>query len=188
MKWHGGMVFTDRTEMVAVSCGISHVSTVSTSLWWILKKCTIKKARHSFRNTCEHSESAREQRIALYLSATLFKRSTATVITIYCCLLEGCRKTPTRDSQRSFWARQDSKLPAHQASHNLPSAMMMMRSLNLSKFLMIGEEIRVTSSWHQLGPNEAISTGPKWGHFNWAKMRPFQLGPNEAISTGPKQG
>ena len=35
---HGCMVYTERAEMAAVSCGISHASAVSTPLRWILKK------------------------------------------------------------------------------------------------------------------------------------------------------
>ena len=45
MKWHGAWLYgVHRTcaEMVAVSCGTSHASTVSTPLWWILKKRAIK--------------------------------------------------------------------------------------------------------------------------------------------------
>ena len=63
---HGCMVYTERAEMAAVSCGTSHASTVSTPLRWIFKKCTIKSYSHSCRITCERSESARERRIALY--------------------------------------------------------------------------------------------------------------------------
>ena len=36
----GCMVYTERTKMAAVSCGISYASAVSTPLWWILK-CAI---------------------------------------------------------------------------------------------------------------------------------------------------
>ena len=32
---HGCMVYTERAEMAAVSCGTSHASAVSTPLWWI---------------------------------------------------------------------------------------------------------------------------------------------------------
>ena len=39
---HGCMVYTERAEMAAVSCGTSHASAVSTPLWWILKKHAIK--------------------------------------------------------------------------------------------------------------------------------------------------
>ena len=112
-----------------------------------IQKCTIKKkVSHSCRITCEHSESAREQteNSAVY-KCVIFNRSTTTAVTNYYRLSEGCRKMLTRRRQRSLWARQDPKLPAPQASHNLPSAMMM-RSQNLSNFLMIGEEIRVASS------------------------------------------
>ena len=48
---HGCMVYTERAVMETVSCA------VSTPLW---------KVVHSCRITCESSESAREQRIALY--------------------------------------------------------------------------------------------------------------------------
>jgi len=34
---HACMVYTECTETVAVSCGTSHVSTVSIPLWWIIK-------------------------------------------------------------------------------------------------------------------------------------------------------
>ena len=39
---HGCMVYTERAEMVAVSCGTSHASAVSTPLWWIFQKRAIK--------------------------------------------------------------------------------------------------------------------------------------------------
>ena len=39
---HGCMVYTERAEMAAVSCGTSHASAVSTPLQWILKKHAIK--------------------------------------------------------------------------------------------------------------------------------------------------
>ena len=44
MKWHvhGCMVYTERAEVAAVSCGTSHVSAASTPLQWILKKRAIK--------------------------------------------------------------------------------------------------------------------------------------------------
>ena len=61
------MVYTQRAEMAAVSCGTSHASAVSTPLRWIFHK-TRYKAIHSCRITCEHSEPARERRIALYKS------------------------------------------------------------------------------------------------------------------------
>ena len=35
MKWHGCMVYTERTQMAAISCGTSHASAVSTPLRWI---------------------------------------------------------------------------------------------------------------------------------------------------------
>ena len=61
---HGCMVYTERADMAAVSCG---ASTVSTPLQWILKNALYKSV-HSCRITCEHSESARERRIVLYKS------------------------------------------------------------------------------------------------------------------------
>ena len=61
------MVYTERAEMAAVSCGTSHASAVSTPLRWIFKNA-LKKAIHWCRITCERSESARERRIALYKS------------------------------------------------------------------------------------------------------------------------
>ena len=65
---HGCMLYTERAEMAAVSCGTSHASAVSTPLRWICKKCAIKSYSHSCRITCKSSESARERRIALYKS------------------------------------------------------------------------------------------------------------------------
>ena len=38
------MVYTERAEMAAVSCGTSHASAVSTPLQWIFKK--FKKTRY----------------------------------------------------------------------------------------------------------------------------------------------
>jgi len=64
---HGCMVYTERAEMAAVSCGTSHASTVSTPLRWIFKNA-LYKAIHSCRITCEHSESAQKWRTALYKS------------------------------------------------------------------------------------------------------------------------
>ena len=40
---HGCMVYTERAQMAAVSCGTSHASAVSTPLRWILKKTRYKK-------------------------------------------------------------------------------------------------------------------------------------------------
>ena len=40
---HGCMVYTERAEMAAVSCGTSHASAVSTPLRWLFKKRAIKK-------------------------------------------------------------------------------------------------------------------------------------------------
>ena len=64
---HGCMVYTERAEMAAVSCGTSHASAVSTPLRWIFKNA-LYKAVHSCRITWERSETARERRIALYKS------------------------------------------------------------------------------------------------------------------------
>ena len=61
------MVNTERAEMAAVSRGTSYVSAISTPLRWIFKNA-LQKASHSCRITCEHSESARERRIALHKS------------------------------------------------------------------------------------------------------------------------
>ena len=58
-------MYTERAKMAAVSCGTGHAGAVSTPLQWILKYM-LWKAIHSCRITCEHTESAREQRIALY--------------------------------------------------------------------------------------------------------------------------
>ena len=70
MKWHGAWLYgVHRTcaETVAVSCGTSHASTVSTPLRWIFyfKKHAIK-ASHSCRTTYKCSECSREWRIAPY--------------------------------------------------------------------------------------------------------------------------
>ena len=62
---HGCMVYTERAETAAVSCGTTHASAVSTPLRWIFKNA-LQKASHSCRITCERNESARERRIALY--------------------------------------------------------------------------------------------------------------------------
>ena len=64
------MEYTERAETAAASCSTSHASAVSTPLRWTfkIKKQGYKKAIHSCRITCEHSESARERRIALYKS------------------------------------------------------------------------------------------------------------------------
>ena len=61
---HGCIVYTERAETAADSCGTSYASAVSTPLRWM----RYKKDIHSCRITCEHSESARERRIALYKS------------------------------------------------------------------------------------------------------------------------
>ena len=65
---HGCVVYTECAKMAAVSCGSSHASAVSlTPLWWIFKN-ELLKGRHSCRIACESSESAWEQRLALYKS------------------------------------------------------------------------------------------------------------------------
>ena len=51
---HGCMVYTERAEMAAVSCGTSHASNVSTPLLWIFKK---KKKKKSYKNLFTHVES-----------------------------------------------------------------------------------------------------------------------------------
>ena len=63
----GCMVYTERAETAAVSCGTSHASAVSTHHFsrWIFKN-ELQKAFDSCRITRERSESARERRIALY--------------------------------------------------------------------------------------------------------------------------
>ena len=48
------MVYTERAEMAAVSCGISHASAVSTPLRWILKN-KYKKTR--YKKLFTHVES-----------------------------------------------------------------------------------------------------------------------------------
>ena len=52
---HGCMVYTERAETAAVSCGTSHASAVNTPLRLILKN-GYTKASHSRRITCERSE------------------------------------------------------------------------------------------------------------------------------------
>ena len=46
VTWRGCMVFTERAEMAAVSCGTSHVSTISTPLSWIFKTQFKKLVTH----------------------------------------------------------------------------------------------------------------------------------------------
>ena len=41
----GCVVYTERAEMAAVSCGTSHASDVSTPLRWIFKKRAIKERK-----------------------------------------------------------------------------------------------------------------------------------------------
>ena len=43
---HGCMVYTERAETAAVSCGTSHASVVSTPLQWILKKLVTHVEAH----------------------------------------------------------------------------------------------------------------------------------------------
>ena len=64
---HCCMLYTERAEMAAVSCGTSHASVVTTPLWWTVKNA-LYKVIHSCRITCKRSESAGERRIALYKS------------------------------------------------------------------------------------------------------------------------
>ena len=81
------MVYTERAEMAAVSCGTSHASAVSTPFRWIFKKKKQKKNAlykiiHSCRITCERSESARERTIALYKSEQQAVNSGPTLISL----------------------------------------------------------------------------------------------------------
>ena len=48
------MVYTERAEMAADSCGTSHASTVSTPLQWIFKK---KKKKKRYKKLFTHVES-----------------------------------------------------------------------------------------------------------------------------------
>ena len=64
---HGCMVYTERAQTAAVSCGSSHANAVSTPLRWVFK-IALWRAIHSCRIICERSESARERRIARYKS------------------------------------------------------------------------------------------------------------------------
>ena len=59
---HGCMVYTERAETAAVSCGTIHDSALVD-----IQKRGIK-ASHSCRITCELRESAGERRIAMYKS------------------------------------------------------------------------------------------------------------------------
>ena len=54
---HGCVVYTERTDTAAVSCGTSHFS--------VFSKIYIYKTSHSCRITCECSESAQEWRTVL---------------------------------------------------------------------------------------------------------------------------
>ena len=67
MKWHGLWCTCERAEMAAVSGGTSHVSAVSTPLWWLFKN-TLEKASRLCRITRECSKFARERRLALHKS------------------------------------------------------------------------------------------------------------------------
>ena len=54
---HGYMVYTERAETAAVSCGTSHVSAVSTPLRWIFKKLVTRvESRASAVNLLESGE------------------------------------------------------------------------------------------------------------------------------------
>ena len=59
----GCMVYTERAETAAVSCGTSHASAVKYSTLVDIQKRAIKSY-----SICERSESARERRIALHKS------------------------------------------------------------------------------------------------------------------------
>ena len=64
---HGCMVYTERAETAAVASGTSHVSALKYTTSVDNQKRAIKTS-HSYRITCERSESAGERRIALYKS------------------------------------------------------------------------------------------------------------------------
>jgi len=57
---HGCMVYTERAETAAVSFGAMGAEDI--------EKCSTKKAIHSYRITCERSETPGERRTALYKS------------------------------------------------------------------------------------------------------------------------
>ena len=61
---YGCMVYTERAEMAAASCGTNHASAVTAPLSWT----ALYKLIHSCRIARERRESARERRIALYKS------------------------------------------------------------------------------------------------------------------------
>ena len=65
VTWCMAVWCTQNMQTAAVSCGTSHASAVSTPLRWIFKNM-LQKASHSCRIICEHSQFAREWRIALY--------------------------------------------------------------------------------------------------------------------------
>ena len=67
---HGCMVYTERVDTVAVSCGTSYAIavTIQTTLVDIQKGTMKKLVTHVLRITCERRESARERRIVLYKS------------------------------------------------------------------------------------------------------------------------
>ena len=62
------MVHTECAEMAAVSCGTTHVSTVKHTTLVDIQKRAIKSYSHLRRIRCKRSESAGEQRTALYKS------------------------------------------------------------------------------------------------------------------------
>ena len=59
------MVYTERAEMVAVSCCSNHVSAVKYTSLVDIQKRALKSYSHSYIITCKRNESAGEQRIAL---------------------------------------------------------------------------------------------------------------------------
>ena len=66
---HGCMVYTERAETAAVSCGTGHASAVSTYTTSVdIQKRAVKNYSHSYRITRERSEPARKRLIALYKS------------------------------------------------------------------------------------------------------------------------
>ena len=53
---HGCMVYTERAETAAVSCGTSHASAVSIPFWWIFKNA-LKKKKKKKKKLFTHVES-----------------------------------------------------------------------------------------------------------------------------------
>ena len=106
------MVYTEHTKTAAVSCGTSCASaiSISTPFRWILKKRAIKTI-HSCRVTCERSESAQEQRIALY------KRSSSSFVSISC----SYRVTPWKNVQLENATRVTSILEVATAVNSMES-------------------------------------------------------------------